>query len=213
MREHEGALATAGRYELQAQPFSVLLGAQLLRLEQGEAVLRLAFLPCIAPFILALGDLNRYVLRVEPTGDPYQAMVNAHSHEDDHHWRWFLGDFSKLGHDSPRAPSDTLRFHYSDSASVNRRLATQHQAETCVERRYCGEFRFQLESGYAMNGDHAALARIQLDEASRSWTLAAVDEVFSEFAAWTEELLHFSLALRDEGQAAPPQSAAVSAGV
>lgn len=29
MREHEGALATAGRSVLQGQPFSVLLGAQL----------------------------------------------------------------------------------------------------------------------------------------------------------------------------------------
>ena len=84
---------------------------------------RLAFLPCMAPFILAFGDLNRYVLRDEPTGDPYQAMVNAHSREDDHHWPWYLEDFSKLGHDSPQAPSDTLRFHYSDSTAVKRRLA------------------------------------------------------------------------------------------
>lgn len=41
MTEHTGALATLGRAALQAQPFSVMLGAHLQRLEQGEAVLRL----------------------------------------------------------------------------------------------------------------------------------------------------------------------------
>ena len=210
---------------------------------------RLAFLPCMAPFILAFGDLNRYVLRDEPTVDPYQAMVNAHSREDDHHWPWYLEDFSKLGHDSPQAPSDTLRFHYSDSTAVNRRLAlrlahliwsatpvqrlvvieaieetgnvlfaltarlaAQYEAETGVELRYCGEFHFQLESGHAMKNDHAELARIELDEASRNWALVAVDEVFSEFADWTEELLRYSLALQDEPRAAPSQVLALHAG-
>jgi hypothetical protein len=50
---------------------------------------RLSFFPCMAPFILSFGDLNRYVLRVEPTDDPHQAMINAHTHEDDHHWPWY----------------------------------------------------------------------------------------------------------------------------
>ncbi|MFK0734565.1 MAG: hypothetical protein ACIWVG_26010 [Gloeotrichia echinulata HAB0833] len=45
---------------------------------------------------MSFGDLNRYVMRVEPTSDPYQAMVNKHSYEDDHHWPWYLEDLIKL---------------------------------------------------------------------------------------------------------------------
>ena len=65
---------------------------------------RLAFFPCMAPFIMSFGDLNRHVLRQEPSDDPHQRMLNAHSHEDDHHWPWYLEDFHKLGHDRHAQP-------------------------------------------------------------------------------------------------------------
>ena len=85
---------------------------------------RLAFFPCMASFILSFGDLNRLVLRVEPTDDPWQKMINAHTYEDDHHWPWYLEDFTKLGHDDvKRPPGDTLRFLYSDATIQNRLLA------------------------------------------------------------------------------------------
>jgi hypothetical protein len=83
---------------------------------------RLAFFPCMAPFILAFGDLNRYVMRDEPSTDAYQQRVNLHTHEDDHHWPWYLEDFTKLGHDAPRAPADVMRFLFSDDTRVNRLL-------------------------------------------------------------------------------------------
>lgn len=85
---------------------------------------RLAFLPCMAPFILSFGDLNRYVLREEPTTDRYQAMVNAHSHEDDHHWPWYLRDLAVLGHDAVAIkPTDHLRWLWSDETVQSRLLA------------------------------------------------------------------------------------------
>lgn len=195
---------------------------------------RLAFFPCMAPFIMSFGDLNRHVLRVEPSDDPHQRMINAHSHEDDHHWPWYLEDFAKLGHDLPAAPADTLRFLYSDETAFNRllshrlahliwgatptlrlavveaieetgnvlfaltaRLAAAVERDSGVELRYLGEFHFQRESGHAMNNDHAELATIVLDEAARADALRRVDQVFDDFAAWTDELLRFA-------RAAPP---------
>ena len=84
---------------------------------------RLAFFPCMASFIMSFGDLNRLVLRVEPTDDPWLKMINAHTYEDDHHWPWYLEDFTKLGHDDvKRKPGDTLRFLYSDATIQNRLL-------------------------------------------------------------------------------------------
>lgn len=84
---------------------------------------RLAFFPCMAPFILAFGDFNRYVLRSEPTADPHQQLINQHSYEDDHHWPWYLEDFTKLGHDAAVPLSDALRWQFSEATAVNRLLA------------------------------------------------------------------------------------------
>jgi hypothetical protein len=193
---------------------------------------RLAFFPCMASFIMSFGDLNRYVLRTEPTSDPHLKMINAHTYEDDHHWPWYLEDFTKLGHDlGGQAPSDTLRFLFSDATVQNRllahrlahliwksepvvrlaiveaieetgnvlfalttKLAEQHQAETGVELRYCGEFHFQLESGHAMNNEHAELAEIPLNDEQRAAAIECADQVFAWFADWTHELLAFGLA-------------------
>ncbi|MBW4456531.1 MAG: hypothetical protein KME55_29720 [Nostoc indistinguendum CM1-VF10] len=95
-----------------------------LRDETLSARQRLEFYPCMAPFIMSFGDLNRYVIRLEPTSDPYQAMVNEHSYEDDHHWPWYLEDFSKLGFDRQKISStEYLQFFYSDRTAVNRLLS------------------------------------------------------------------------------------------
>lgn len=193
---------------------------------------RLAFFPCMASFIMSFGDLNRLVLRVEPTNDPWLKMINAHTYEDDHHWPWYLEDYTKLGHDArAQAPGDTLRFLYSDATIQNRllahrlahliwsaepvvrlaiieaieetgnvlfaltsKIAAQYQKETGVELRYCGEFHFNLESGHAMNNDHAELAEITLTDAQRQEALRCVDQVFDWFELWTHELLAFAQA-------------------
>jgi hypothetical protein len=201
---------------------------------------RLAFFPCMASFILSFGDLNRHVLRQEPTDDPHQRMVNEHTYEDDHHWPWYLEDYTKLGHDTPVPTSDALRHLYSDATATNRLLmlrlthliwnakpvvrlaiieaieetgnvlfaltteiANAWQRETGTELRYCGEFHFQLESGHAMNNDHAELAAIELDEASRRHALDCADRVFSWFSDWTNELLRYALAQQAQAERLP----------
>jgi hypothetical protein len=86
---------------------------------------RLSFYPCMAPFILAFGDLNKYVMRDERSVDPYQKLVNVHTYEDDHHWPWYLEDFAALGFDRMRTTADTLRFLFGDALKVNRMLSAK----------------------------------------------------------------------------------------
>lgn len=201
-----------------------------LRDESLTAGERLAFLPCMAPFILSFADLNRYVMRDEPTTDAYQAMVNAHTYEDDHHWPWYLQDYATLGHDHHRPkPTDMLRFLWGEETTQSRllahrlahliwnatpvvrlavieaveetgnvlfaltaRLADQIERETGVRLPYCGEFHFNLESGHAMNSDHAELSQIELSSEERADAMRRCDQVFSWFTAWAEELLRYS---------------------
>jgi hypothetical protein len=86
---------------------------------------RLAFVPCMGPFILDFGDLNTYVLRDESSSDAHQALVNRHTYEDDHHWPWYLEDLARLGHDHHRRTTDVLRDVYSPRTAVNRMLAAR----------------------------------------------------------------------------------------
>lgn len=202
-----------------------------MRDESLEPRERLAFYPCMAYFIMAFGDLNKYVLREEPAADVYQEMVNAHTREDDHHWPWYLEDFTKLGFDADIRPSDWMRFLWSDETKQNRilfaGLAALIEGTTGVERlvvieaieetgnvlfsailplaevlerqlgtqlRYCGSFHFELESGHAVGADHAELARLALDPASRERCKVLADEVFALFTEWTHELLRYALA-------------------
>ena len=204
---------------------------EFLRDESRTPRERLAFFPCMASFILSFGDLNRHVLRMEPSSDPHQRMVNDHTYEDDHHWPWYLEDFVKLGHDSPRPPSELMRALYSDATTANRLLAMRlahliwgaepllrlaiieaieetgnvlfalttkiaiaYQRETGTELRYCGEFHFQLESGHAMNNDHAELAGMTLDDTQRRRAIECADQVFAWFEDWTHELHRYTLA-------------------
>jgi Fe-S-cluster formation regulator IscX/YfhJ len=214
---------------------------EFLRDDTRSVAERLAFYPCMAPFIMSFGDLNRYVLRVEPSDDPHQRMINAHTYEDDHHWPWYLEDFQRLGHDLPARPVDTLRALWSESCATNRllshqlahliwgaepavrlavveaieetgnvlfslttQLAVQWQRETGTELRYLGEFHFALESGHAMNNEHAELARITLDEAQRTDARQRVDAVFTHFEAWIDELLAYALAAQPQAASAAP---------
>lgn len=86
---------------------------------------RLGFFPCMAPFILAFGDLNKYVMRDERSTDPHQRLVNAHTYEDDHHWPWYLEDMTALGYDQQVTTTALLRSMYSDETKVNRMLMTR----------------------------------------------------------------------------------------
>jgi hypothetical protein len=157
-------------------------------------------------------------------------MINAHTYEDDHHWRWYLEDFAKLGYDLElQSPTETMQQLWSDASAQNRllshrlahliwgaapvvrlaiieaieetgnvlfaltsELATAVQRDSGTELRYCGEFHFRLESGHAMNNDHAELACIALTAAERMDALNRVDQVFAFFTEWTHELLRFA---------------------
>lgn len=99
---------------------------------------RLAFYPCMAPFILSFGDLNKFVLREERPGDLFQDMVNTHTLEDDHHWPWYLEDFSKLGFDAEHRGTEWMSFLWGEETLQNRvlmaRLTALIYGTTSVER-------------------------------------------------------------------------------
>ena len=72
------------------------------------------------------------------------------------------------------------------------RLAEQVEERTGVELRYLGHFHFNLEAEHTGAGDHEALARIELDDETRRATLRMVDEIFSLFEDWAEEVFRFA---------------------
>ena len=84
---------------------------------------RLSFAPCAAPFIMSFADLNKYVLRQEPTTDKIQAILNQHTYEDDSHWQWFLEDIDRLGFNSELDLNNSLRFVWSEETKHSRLLA------------------------------------------------------------------------------------------
>jgi hypothetical protein len=98
---------------------------EFLRCESIAPRDRLAFLPCMAPFILAFSDLNRFVLRDEGSLDPHQKLVNEHTREDDHHWPWYLEDLAKLGFDRSSHVTQVLRSYMKDDTQQNRMLAAR----------------------------------------------------------------------------------------
>lgn len=83
---------------------------------------RLAFAPCVAPFIMSFGELNRLVFRDESIDDPIQKIINKHTYEDDHHWLWFLEDLEKLGLNPSGSFTDALRFLWGEETTVSRRV-------------------------------------------------------------------------------------------
>ena len=99
---------------------------------------RLAFYPCMAHFILSFGDINKYMLREEPATNAYQKRVNIHTYEDDHHWPWYLEDFTKLGFDRLCSPTSWMQFLWSDETRQNRiltyRLAALISNASAIER-------------------------------------------------------------------------------
>ncbi|KVD39699.1 hypothetical protein WS61_02495 [Burkholderia sp. ABCPW 11] len=90
--------------------------------------MKLGFMSGFAFFIMAFGDLNRYMLRSLSARDIYQERVNAHIYEDDHHWPWFLKYFERLGWSRITNSTDALRARWSEDTHHNRLL----MYELCV---------------------------------------------------------------------------------
>ena len=84
---------------------------------------RMAFAPCFTFFVMSFSDLNRQVLREEPTIDPIQAMINDHSYGDEDHWIWFLEDICKLNYDVNATFAESMRFLWSDETMVQRKVS------------------------------------------------------------------------------------------
>ena len=57
--------------------------------------------------------------------DPHQLLINEHTYEDDHHWPWYLEDFTKLGFDRTASVTQTLRSYMKDDAQQNRMLGSR----------------------------------------------------------------------------------------
>lgn len=86
---------------------------------------RLAFAPCMAPFVMSFGEFNKYVFREEPTNHPIQEIVNNHTYEDDHHWLWFLKDLETLGINRYVKFSDALNFLWNEETKGSRLVSHQ----------------------------------------------------------------------------------------
>jgi hypothetical protein len=106
-----------------ARHYSTLPLFAFLRNEAIAPRDRLAFYPCMAPFILAFSDLNRYVLRDEKSKDPHQRLIDDRTREDDHDWPRYLEDFTKLGFDRSLGVTQVLRSYMRDDTIQNRMLA------------------------------------------------------------------------------------------
>jgi len=94
-----------------------------MRDERIDVRERLGFIPCLAHFVMSFSDIYTHVLRNEPTTDPFQELVNAHTHEDAGHWKWFLADLTTIGEDPTQRFSDSLRFVWSEKTVKSRMLA------------------------------------------------------------------------------------------
>ncbi len=82
---------------------------RLLQDDGKTARERLAFVPALSHFVMTFADLYAHVLRDEPAKDWYQELVNAHTHEDGGHWKWFLADLVALDEDPALRVTETLR--------------------------------------------------------------------------------------------------------
>ncbi len=105
--------------------FAQLKLFQYLQDQSIDPKQRLAWAPCLAPFAMGFGQLNKYDLRKEPTNNPIQKLINKHTYEDDHHWIWFLEDIEKLGLNQSMNFSDSMKFYFGEETYKTRQVCHQ----------------------------------------------------------------------------------------
>ncbi|WP_019499189.1 NAD(P)-binding domain-containing protein [Pseudanabaena sp. PCC 6802] len=105
--------------EQKKRDFAQLPLFEFMRDKSIDPLQRLAFAPCVTPFIMGFGDLNKHVFRDEPTTDKIQAIINEHTYEDDRHWLWFLEDIEKLGLNHSLKFNDAVKFLWGKDASFS----------------------------------------------------------------------------------------------
>lgn len=106
--------------EQKKQEFAQLPLFEFLQDQSISPQQRLAWAPCVAPFVMVVAEMNKYFLREEPTNDPIQALVNKHTYEDDYHWEWYVQDIKTLGIGQSVNFSDTLTFLWSQETNIAR---------------------------------------------------------------------------------------------
>jgi hypothetical protein len=182
---------------------------------------RLAFVPCMAPFILAFADLNHFVLRDESADDPLQQLVNRRTGEIEPDWACYLDDFTKLGFERSTSLTQALRSSRRDETHHSRmlaaRLAQILYAATPVEKlvvlesiEAAGDVMFELTARisiriHAEGGpelryfaehrqrlDSGVFEAIALTQLERVRCLDLAFQVFDMFADWSNELLAFA---------------------
>jgi hypothetical protein len=99
---------------------------------------RLAFVPCLAPYLLARADLAQEMVREQPAGDPCQELVNDRARDEQHRLSWYLDDLRKLGFDTTTSVTQSLRVWMRTDAHCIRtlglRLAQVVHAATPLEK-------------------------------------------------------------------------------
>jgi hypothetical protein len=83
---------------------------------------RLLWTPWVAHIALGFGDMWSSILRREPTTDPIQARINQHTREDEHHWKWYLGDMQRLGFLDQLNFSQSLQFLWNEHTPKTRQV-------------------------------------------------------------------------------------------
>lgn len=70
---------------------------------------RLAFVPYLAPWLLARADLAHAMARDRVTDDPCQEVVNQRAHQEELRLSWYLEDLRRLGFDNTTSFTQSLR--------------------------------------------------------------------------------------------------------
>ncbi|HIK08272.1 MAG TPA: hypothetical protein IGS40_26920 [Trichormus sp. M33_DOE_039] len=155
--------------EQKKQEFAKLPICEFLKDKSIDPRQRLAFAPCITPFVMNIWEVNKYFFRVEPTNDPIQKLINVHSYEDDHHFLWYYEDMEKLGFNQSMTYLDALKFIWGP--------------ENEKARRVCYKM-----SAYAYEADPVLkLAIIESNEATGNVVLSLTAEVVRELQQITGE--------------------------
>jgi hypothetical protein len=99
---------------------------------------RLAFVPHLAPWLLAFADLAHVMVRDHAEGDACQDLINARAREEENRLSWYLEDLRKLGFDQTTSVTQSLRaWMRNDSRHVRTlglRLSQALHAATPLEK-------------------------------------------------------------------------------
>ncbi len=111
--------------EEKKQEFANLPFFEFLQDKSIDPRQRLIWVPCFAHVSMSFAELNKCVLRQEPTDNLVQKVINQHTYEDDSHWIWFLEDIEKLGFNNKFNFVDTIKFFWGEPIQKTRQLPYQ----------------------------------------------------------------------------------------